>query len=514
MSDQARAKDATQSLGLAGYFLNGLAAGPERTALRAGGVNYSYAWLHEKAMRVSAEITAVPEQPARVGILTRGALISYVGMLAVLYAGAAMVPLNPDFPLARIRAMISAAGLDVVLADERGAEVMARMPGAEPSPRCLFIGQAELESSRQARTPLAVPRPVAESDTAYIMFTSGSTGRPKGVPVSHGNARAFLDAAQRRYQLTPDDVLTQTFEHTFDLFMFGPFMAWHANASLVHVPVAVLRRLPQFAAENKVSLWFSVPSVIGLLRKIGGLAPGSLPTLTRSLFCGEPLTHRDAATWQAAAPASVVDNLYGPTELTIACTAHLWDPAADSAPAGNGIVAIGEPLGDMRCLLVNGGQPSDAGELCMTGPQMFSGYLDPADDVDRFFHHGGLCWYRTGDRVARLATGKLAYIGRLDHQVKIRGYRVELLEVEQALRDLDQVRGCAVVAAQLNGETRLVAVYTGDPGNSDDLAGLLSHRLPSYMIPASIRHVAELPLNSNGKIDRPALVREAERLGR
>jgi acyl-coenzyme A synthetase/AMP-(fatty) acid ligase len=158
-----------------------------------------------------------------------------------------------------------------------------------------------------------------------------------------------------------------------------------------------------------------------------------------------------------------------------------WRPDADGEAAGNGIVPIGRPLGDMRCLLTSRSQPSadhegdqlpadDEGELCMTGSQTFSGYLGPADGAGRFLEHGGLRWYRTVDRVRRLATGELAYIGRLDHQVKVRGYRVELLEVERALRDLDEVSECAVVAVRMNGETELVATYAGEPAAADDLA--------------------------------------------
>jgi non-ribosomal peptide synthetase component F len=284
-------------------------------------------------------------------------------------------------------------------------------------------------------------------------------------------------------------------------------MALSANAELVAVPMPVLRRLPEFVDGHGISLWFSVPTAIRLLRKLGRLSPGALRPLKRSLFCGEALTCDDAAAWRVAAPTGILDNLYGPTELTIACSAYRWLGEDGDDYGVNGIVPIGRLFEDTRCLLVDADlrPAADEGELCVTGTQMFPGYLDPSDDEGRFLKRDGLRWYRTGDRVRRLADGNLAYLGRLDYQVKIRGYRVELLEVEHALRQLDEVRDCAVTVVQRHGEAELAAAYCGEPVAGRKIAQRLAARLPQYMIPKSIRYVAELPLNSNGKVDRKAL---------
>jgi amino acid adenylation domain-containing protein len=483
--------------GLADRFRRGLELGPQRTALRAGGRSHSYASLHEAALSLGAAALGVGPPPARMGVLAGGIVPACIGVLAALYASAAAVPLNPDFPPARTRAMIAAAGLTVVIADDRGRAVLDRSGGPPPGLRIV-------SADARGPWPLAAPRQAAGPDTAYIMFTSGSTGRPKGVPISHDNVRSFLDAAQARYRIDSSDVLAQTFEPTFDLFMFGLFMAWSANATLVAAPAAVLGRLAGFAAKEGLTVWFSVPGTIRLLRRLGRLDPGSLPALRLSMFCGEPLTCADAEAWGMAAPNGTVENLYGPTELTIACTAHRWRP---SEAGVSGLVPIGMPFPGARCLLAvsDRGPDGDEGELCVTGPQMFAGYLDPADDVGRFLEHGGSRWYRTGDRVRRLSGGELAYLGRLDQQVKVRGYRVEPLEVEHALRQCAGVGDCVVVAVPHGGETELAAVYTGDPAAADGLARTLADSLPGYMVPAVVRHVAELPVNSNGKIDRQVL---------
>ena len=178
-------------------------------------------------------------------------------------------------------------------------------------------------------------------DLAYLLFTSGSSGRPKGVPVTHRNIRSFLDTNLARYRFTPQDRLSQTFDQTFDLSMFDLFMAWESGASVCVVqPIELLA--PARAVERLgISVWFSVPSVANRLLDQAALLPGSLPGLRWSLFCGEALPRATAEAWQAAAPGSVLENLYGPTELTVACAVYRWDDGHSPAQCVNGVVPIG-----------------------------------------------------------------------------------------------------------------------------------------------------------------------------
>lgn len=500
----------TDSGGLAGRVLQGMALGPNRIALRLGGMAYSYASIHEMALSLGGVVRGSGTRaPTRVGVLAGVTVSAYTGILAAMYAGAAAVPLNVGFPLARTLQMIKAAGLDTVIVDDHGAGLLASVAASVPEVRLVTASQDGPAAT--AGPALSEPVPVTRSDIAYILFTSGSTGRPKGVPISHGNVLHFIEAVQSRYQVGPADVVMQTFEPTFDLFMFGLFVPWSANAALVATPPQALRNLPAFTAKHGISVWFSVPAAIRMAKRLTGLSPGSLSSLRLSLFCGEALTFDDAAAWQAAAPASGVENLYGPTELTIACTGHRFNGIP--VPGARGLVPIGKPYPGLRHLLVGDDlRPVvKEGELCVTGPQMFGGYLDPRDDTGRFLVHDGARWYRTGDRVVLLPGGDLGYVGRLDQQTKVRGYRVELLEVENALRQLDGVADCAVVPVRFDGETALAAIYSGDPAVAVALPRRLSATLPGYMIPAFVNHVPDLPVNSNGKTDRPLLADWVER---
>ncbi|MFE5870820.1 amino acid adenylation domain-containing protein [Streptomyces roseifaciens] len=495
---------------------------PDGVALTLGKRDITYAEAAETALRWAALIVdANGAQPRRVGILAHRSEVSYLGVLAALYAGAAFVPLNRRFPVDRTRAMADRAGLDALIVDEgslhqlpeilRGMErkPIVLLPQSDASVRGEIVttgARGVYTASDLASTvPLVAPAAVPEDGLAYLLFTSGSTGVPKGVPVTHGNVRAFLGAAQARYGITPDDRLSQTFDQTFDLSVFDLFMAWEHGARICAMDPIELLAPFRYLERHEVTVWFSVPSVAAVLRRRGSLTPGRMPTLRWSLFCGEALPQEAAEAWQAAAPGSVVENLYGPTELTIACTAHRWDPVAGAASCVHGNVPIGLPFPGLDPLVVDERlkpvATGETGELCMAGPQTVPGYWqDAALTVERFFERDGRRYYRTGDMV-RFQDGHYVHLGRDDQQVKVGGYRVELGEIEAALRRA----GCAeAVCLHLPDEDALVAVVTGvdDPAGLADAVGA---RLPAYMVPKAVRLIDQMPVNGNGKADRQAL---------
>ena len=310
---------------LHGWFLRGVLSDPEAVALRIGAESFTYRRLHERALALAGELLArAAHRPRRVGLLAARSEQAYAGILAAGYAGAAVVPLNPSFPADRTKRMISVAGLDALLVDSHGLHVLPELAGELGSAPVVFEPTA---------VPLERPYTPRPQDTAYILFTSGSTGRPKGVPVLHRNVDAYLRAVHDRYRFTPADVFSQTFDLTFDLAMFDMFTAWGSGGTLVCMPPHAFVSVPDFVAQHGITVWFSSPSVISLLRRLNRLAPGMMPSLRYSLFCGEPLLGQDAADWQSAAGGSRVENLYGPTELTISCSAHRWEPATSPSAA-------------------------------------------------------------------------------------------------------------------------------------------------------------------------------------
>jgi amino acid adenylation domain-containing protein len=482
-------------------FLWSVARDEQAEALRIGGERISYGRLHERALRLAGGLLSrSPRAPRRVGVLGARSEDMYAGLLAAHYTGAAVVPLNPAFPPERLRYMMTAASLDGLIADDKGLPVLATLADA--------LGDIPVVH-RPTGSALGEPLPSSPQEVAYILFTSGSSGRPKGVPILHSNAVDYLRHIRARYDFTSDDIFSQTYDLTFDLAMFDLFVGWGTGGTVVSVPSHVYVSLADFVAKHGITVWFSTPTMISLVRRGRGLEPGSLPGLRWSLFCGEALLVRDAAQWQEAAPNSRLENLYGPTELTISCSAHRFDPNRSPKLAVNDIVPIGTIHPRLRYLLLGAEENSDGiGELCVTGEQMFPGYLDPADDTRRFLDYEGQRWYRTGDLARHIDGGELAYLGRADHQVKISGFRVELAEVEWGLRRLPGVREAVAVAA----EGQLVAFLVGDERPVPMLMKELGSFFPRYLIPRHYKYLDDLPLNANRKTDRLTLTAQARNL--
>jgi amino acid adenylation domain-containing protein len=501
---------------------------PDSIALVVRDETFSYGALDDRARRWARILVDEARGRAmRVGMFAYRSHTAYVGALAALYSGAAFVPLNPTFPPARTRAMIDRADLDAVIVDATAARQLADVvEGLERVPPVLAPDLEQVNAPEHVRvrpaSELASAVPLRElpavdaSDIAYLLFTSGSTGVPKGVPVTHGNVLHFVDWASRRYAITPEDRFSQTFDQTFDLSVFDLFVAWENGASVYAMQSLDLLAPARFVDRHRLTVWFSVPSVPALMLKKNFLKPGVLPTLRWSLFCGEPLPRASAEAWQAAAPQSVVENLYGPTELTIACLVHRWDSVSSPALCVNDLVPIGRPFEGLTAIVLDEDRrlvaEGQSGELCVSGPQTVPGYWRaPEKTAEQFIDLtiGGVAdrFYRTGDRVTRQAGGDYVYLGRTDHQVKVLGHRVELAEVEATLGRHDGVAQAVVLGWPVhNGSAEgLVAFVTGAVPDGAPLIEAVRSRLPDYMTPKAVFVLDALPLNANGKIDRKAL---------
>lgn len=245
------------------------------------------------------------------------------------------------------------------------------------------------------------------------------------------------------------------------------------------------------------------------------LKPDTYRNLRLSLFCGEALPVETARDWAKAAPDSIIENIYGPTELTIACTAYRWDNALSPAESFNGTVPIGYPFEGMKVLVadeqLNEVEAGQDGELLMAGPQLSCGYWrDESKTKAAFVTPPGkdTVFYRTGDRVRRPKNDEpLLYLGRMDNQVKILGHRVELGEVESAIRQLSGVDGVVALGWPVNGggADGIVAFVETEALDAAALSESLKTKLPAYMVPRTIHAIRALPLNSNGKYNRKAL---------
>lgn len=506
--------DATGGHALYSRFLRGLELSPHGAAVRVGAEELTYARAHEMALRWGGALAG----HRVVGVLAAKNTTAYVGILAALYAGAAVVPLRPDFPVARLAQMLGASRATALICDGTGARLAPGLLG-DRNDIAVLAPESDLGDTGfpvLATSPgdeLGEPCPVARDDPAYLLFTSGSTGRPKGVVITHGNTGHYFRLLDARYDFTPADVFSQTFDLNFDCSLFDLFCAWGAGGTAVVVPPQAYRALPEYVAAAGLTVWFSTPSVIDLVRRMGGLDVAALPGLRWSYFAGEALQCRDAADWRRAAPNGILENLYGPTELTITVAAYRWCDEASPRAAVNGVVPIGALHdGHDHLLLGEDDEPTaHEGELCVAGPQLTPGYLDREDERGRFLERDSVRWYRTGDRVRMVGEGELAYLGRLDSQVQVQGWRVELAEVEDALRRCG-VHDAVTVGVPGPCGTQLFSFYTGPRLATVDIVRGLRKLLPDGVIPKHFRHLAEFPLNGNRKVDRSRLAALASEL--
>jgi amino acid adenylation domain-containing protein len=492
---------------------------PDAVALEIGDRRWTYERLWELAGRLAASLVGAHGRvPRRVGLLTGPSVLAYAGYLAILRLGATVVPLSQRYPPFRIHDICAAAAVEVVIVGDSMSECLGS-PMAGPrrlvvADDCDRIG--ELSPGREAlRDPAAEPDGIA-----YILFTSGSTGRPKGVPISNRQIVAHTRYGVGRYEIGPASKVSQTFDLAFDPSVFCMMTSWFGGATLVVAQADEVLDPAAFVNTHDVTHWFSVPSVISLSKRLRNLRPATMPGLAWSMFAGEQLTLAQALDWSRSAGNSVIDNLYGPTEMTVTCAGYRLSTRPGSWPdTSNRTVPIGTPYPHVEALLVDehGSVSSHEGELCLRGVQRFDGYLDPEDNHRRFVRvergravevpagdADAQAWYRTGDRVRREA-GELVHIGRVDDQVKIAGYRVEPGEISAVLRRCPGVEEVVVVARLWAGSTQLCVVYQADGALDGALEALARSQLPAYMVPTRFLRVDAMPLGPNGKLDRTRL---------
>jgi amino acid adenylation domain-containing protein len=512
-------------------FLESSRRFPNHVAIEVAGHQISYRELAQRAQALAATIQkGVPYNPVPLtGIFAYRSETAYVGVLGVLMAGHGYVPLNRTFPIDRTRLMLEKSMCGTVVVDTESEPQLEKIllsishplliicPDrenvtelAKKLPKHQVIGAGKLCQREDWATP-----EVEANSIAYLLFTSGSTGQPKGVMVSHSNVVHYLDYVTKRYEIASSDRLSQTFDLTFDLSAHDLFVTWASGACLCVPSQKQMIKPGRFINEAGLTGWFSVPSTATFMRRFGELKPGAYPHLRLSLFCGEALPIEIVRDWSAAAPNSMIENIYGPTELTIACTAYRWDNQTSPGECEHGIVPIGEPFENMQALIVDEQlhevENGVDGELLMTGPQLSLGYWqDEKRTRDRFVSvpNKDGTYYRTGDRVRRRDSGKqLLYLGRLDNQVKILGHRVELGEVEAAVREVSGIPAVVAVGwpPTASGAAGIEVFVEVDQVDAQAILGQLKSKLPAYMVPSGIRPIKRFPLNPNGKYDRKAL---------
>jgi amino acid adenylation domain-containing protein len=481
----------------------------------------TYTQLNEQANQLAHHLIAGGIQPDdRVVICVERSLAMVVGLLGILKAGAAYVPLDPAYPIERLVQILADADPVACLLDRSGrlalGESIARYPN---------VWDFDQDRPRWATLPATNPSrdTLTSHHLAYVIYTSGSTGTPKGVMVEHRQVSRLFRVTEDLFKFDRDDIWCMAHSFAFD------FSVWELWGALGHGARVVLASLDDvhsiesfhhLVCSHRVTVLNQTPSAF---KAFSSVSANSLEKdqLRYIIFGGESLDPYTVRHWYATFPDRAVQlvNMYGITETTVHVTYGLLSPEQ----VKGAISPIGKRLADLAVYLLDRlGQPvplGAVGELYIGGAGVARGYLNRPDLTaerflrDPFSPKADARMYRTGDLARYTADGNLEFLGRNDHQVKIRGFRIELGEIEACLTEHPEVREAVVISREdTPGDKRLVA-YVTTAADRDASSGKLavslrthvSACLPDYMVPAAFVCLDSLPLTPNGKLDRKSL---------
>lgn len=477
------------------------AKAPNAVALKSGDENITYGQLNHRASQLARYLQTAGVGPeVIVGICMERSVEMIVGLLGIMKAGGAYMPMDPSYPQGRLGLMLRDARAPVLLTQSRLAELFPRSDASV----ILLDDEWRRIDEYSAENPNSSVTP---ENLAYVIFTSGSTGQPKGVLVDHRSLSFLVDAQVQAFELSASDRVLQFASLGFDASVSEIFTTLAAGATLELGSPELLYVGPFLNRElttRDITTVTLPPSIMAET-----LAEG-MPGLRAIVAAGESCAGGTAGRWTQG---RMFINAYGPTEVTVCASLLKRREVRTDAPP------IGRPIENKRIYLldeVTGPVAAGVkGELFVGGPGLARGYLNRPDVTaesfipDPFNEEPGSRLYRTGDLACYVSDGNINFLGRADHQVKIRGYRIEPGEIENVLTQHSAVRDAVVVARdQGSGEMRLIAYVVPKEGpdvNVSELRNYLKESVPEHMIPSMFVTLTTLPLTPNGKVDRQKL---------
>lgn len=470
---------------------------PDAIAVTVGGERMTYGELDERATELALCLRkkGVGREEI-VGIMLKRSMELIVGMLGVLKAGGAYLPIDPQYPAERVQYMLQDSHVRVLVSDPVFKE------------RLRFEGEIVAVQMNQTVRGMMVEVTSVATDLCYVIYTSGSTGQPKGTMLTHRAVHNFMVGMQRVIDLHPGKVVGALTTISFDIFVLESLLPLAIGATVALATEEEQRdpqRFQEMMIQERVEMIQLTPSRLQLFMEDPGTEP-VLASLRDILIGGEALP-LSLLQWLQTRTKAKIYNMYGPTETTV------WSSVADLTDAQE--VTIGRPIANTRFYILDAHRnlvPEGVlGELYIAGDGVASGYLGQAGlTAERFVgdpFRPGERMYRTGDLARWLPDGQVECEGRTDQQVKIRGYRIEVGEVEHCISQFAGIRENVVVASEgENGLKFLVCYYVADEEIPiSDLRTHLLQRLPDYMVPGFYQRLEVLPLTPNGKVDRKSL---------
>jgi amino acid adenylation domain-containing protein len=511
---------------LSGYLDASAARHEDRIAVvEPSGASVTYAELLGQADALAGFlVSAGVKRGDRVGLVLPKSIPAVVGIFAIMKAGAAYVPVDCTVPAERGRAILTDCQISAIIVDSAHLEMIPhQFQDVGQVKAVIVVGSGAAMPTEEHYTTYTTAiqtggtlpaDPISPDDLAYILYTSGSTGMPKGVMISHANALTFAEWFSQIFDFRPSDRFSAYAPFHFDFSIVDIFLAVKSGATICLITEDLsknFKELARFIAEQKLTVWSSTPTALTLLLQFGNLPAHDYSSLRHVVCGGEvfPVKHLRELKRHWARP--VFYNIYGPTEITVACT--LAEIPAEIPPDRESPYPIGFIAPHCQALLLNAAgdevAPGEEGLLHITGPSVTCGYWNrPAENARAFVNRDGVRWYNTGDVVTWNEIEGFTYVGRNDRMIKRRGYRIELGEIERALYLHPAVTDAAVICIHDDAGPKIVAFFTASDGSAPSIIGLktfCASKLPSYMIPDCFVQQPALPQTTSGKVDYQAL---------
>lgn len=482
---------------------------PDRKALIDADETYTFAQYYAKSVGIARSIidkNIGTKQPVVV-YLEKSAkvLVSFMGIAA---CGDFYSPIDIDMPASRVNKILATLEPKLVITTKDLIDQFGQYDYSGDF--LLYEDIKPLEDDEKVSNCLST---IIDTDLLYVLFTSGSTGTPKGVCISHRGVIDYIDWVTETFEIDKDDRFANQAPFYFDNSILDIYSTMKMGATLYIVPKKLFAQpvpLMEYLQENQINTIFWVPSALMVISKLKAFRNVDLSnTLKRVLFCGEVMPNKQLNIWRSYLPNVQYANLYGPTEITDACTYYI----VDREFADDESLPIGFPMKNTDIIVLDDEDklvtsPNVVGELCVRGTGIAYGYYNNPEKTKEAFVQNPLNTvyeekiYRTGDLVEYNERGELIYLSRKDFQIKHMGHRIELGEIETAVSSLDGVTTCCCL---YDDKRSKIVLFVDKEMTKEEARDSLGKMIPEYMIPGKINYMETFPLNANGKIDRVAL---------
>lgn len=482
-----------------------------RTAVIDGDEKVTYRQLYERAKRLGYALTkaldGARQEPVMLFMEKSHQCIT--AMLGVLYSGNIYVPMDTKIPPDRLVSIQQTLESDHVLTT-CVEETLLRKTGYQGGVM-LYEELLEVQADNEQTKDDRHGQKIVDTDLMYILFTSGSTGVPKGVAVTHRSVVDYIEDFQQEIRLEVEDILGNQTPFYTDMSLKDIYMGIKAGAAVCIIPQKYFmspKKLLQYLDDNRVTFLAWVPTAYRIVSQFDGLSKIRPGYLRRLLFSGETMPIPIFHYWKKHYPNAEFIQLYGPTEITGACTSFrvTKDYREDEKiPIGKPFPNTGLMLLDENDMEIRSDDMEKTGEICIYGTCLAAGYYNNPQKTREVFVQNPLITthrsriYRTGDLARWDAEGNLLFVSRKDDQIKHGGRRIELGEIEAAAASMEEIKACCCVHNVK--KDALALYYIGETDETDIMRGMQT-RLPKYMIPTIYHKKAALPTLANGKLNR------------